>query len=178
MSAWIGPAIVAAVISSSVTIAGWFVAHERDRRTEAARRQEKIRDVQTALLAEISSNISRFARIDLVEAAADKRDRILSDPGYTHFVPRDASTVVFDALPKEIHILPSQTIEPVVSYYKQAFAVAHFVDDLKSDAYEKLDPKRKAEMYVDYLRMIIAAVEKAEEARRVLGRSLQIDGRG
>jgi hypothetical protein len=64
MAGWIESALIAVVISSIVTIAGWFVAHGSERRLEAARRQEKIQDFQTALLADIRSTGGRFANVD------------------------------------------------------------------------------------------------------------------
>ena len=64
MAAWIGPAIVVAVISALVTAAGWLVAHRQTMRAEALRRRERVVDVQTALRAEIRSHPHQARSID------------------------------------------------------------------------------------------------------------------
>lgn len=55
MSAWIGPAIVAALIGCLTTMLGWSVSFRQLRKLETTRRNEKIIDYQTALRAEIRS---------------------------------------------------------------------------------------------------------------------------
>jgi hypothetical protein len=60
----------------------------------------------------------------------------------------------------------------VVSYYKQVKRIAHFVDDLKSDRFAGLSSDRKIEMYLDYLRMIVWALEQSDQAEHALRASL------
>jgi len=71
MEGWIGSAVVAVVISSLVTVAGWYATHRSERMLEAARRQERIQDIQTALLADIRSTSHRFRQIDLDQHLTD-----------------------------------------------------------------------------------------------------------
>jgi hypothetical protein len=172
---WIGPVIVAAAISSLVTVIGWFVSHQTERRSDAARRQEKIRDVQTALLAEIAGNRAQFAEIDLDAHAAEVQARLLQEPDYTPLVPRDAGALVFDAVLADISVLPGETISPVVAYYKQVARIAHFVEDLKGERFVRLPRELKFEMYLDYLGMIRKALRQAQAAEQALAASLSKD---
>ena len=125
-----------------------------------------------ALLAEVIGNRVQHARIDLEAHASEIQDRMSADPDYTPFVPRDASTIVFDAILSDIHVLPGPTILPVVSHYKQVARIAHFADDLKSDNFRQLSAGRRFEMYVDYLQMILQALKQAASAEQALRGSL------
>ena len=57
MGGWVGPAIIAAVISSLVSAAGWYVSYWTTIQTDHRRRREKVRDFQIALRAEIRSEL-------------------------------------------------------------------------------------------------------------------------
>ena len=54
-ASWIGPAIVAAVISTLLTGIGWFVSERQAFRREARHRRERVGDMQAALLADMAS---------------------------------------------------------------------------------------------------------------------------
>jgi hypothetical protein len=76
-----------------VTIAGWYATHRSERLLETARRQEKIQDFQTALLADIRSTVHRFQQIDLDSHLSDMVAQIEGAPegrDYTPFVPPGA----------------------------------------------------------------------------------------
>jgi hypothetical protein len=91
---------------------------------------------------------------------------------YTPFVPRDAGTIVFDAILPEIHVVPSRVIVPTVSYYKQIARIGYFVDDLRTERFSLLAADRKTEMYLEYLGMIRKASRLAREAKAALEKSL------
>ena len=146
--------------------------HEAELERDDARRQERIRDLQVACLAEIQGNREQFAAIDLDAHAAEVRARMADEAAFTPFAPRDASTVVFDAILPDVHILPSRAIFPMVAYYKQVMRIAHIVDDLKSENYAKLDVGRKFEIYLDYLGMIKRALHQSDHAETALRSSL------
>jgi hypothetical protein len=162
ISAWVGPAIVAAVISAIVTAFGWYASHASARRLEAARRSERIQDVQTALRAEIRSQRQRLRLF--AEQQEKSGDAASEEPGFTPFVPREAASFVFDAIVSEIHILPTEVIDPVVYYYRQIASLALFAEDLRSDRYASLPADRKAAMAADYIRMGVFAIELADKA--------------
>jgi hypothetical protein len=87
MSAWIGPAIVAALIGCLTTMLGWSVSYRQLRNLETARRKEKIVDYQTALRAEIRSYRARFEHMDPIAYRNQIVALIDADPSYTLFLP-------------------------------------------------------------------------------------------
>jgi len=172
--------VIAAIVSAAVTALGWFASHWSETRLEAKRRDEKIVDVQTALLAEIESNLTRYEEIDLDDHVADMTGRILRKgraQAFTPFVPRDAPDIVFEAVLPDVHILPTETIDDVVAYYKQEYKLRELVEDLRSDRYRELEQERKARIYKDYVWQIKTIVITGEQARRALRESLGLDGR-
>jgi len=179
VEAWIGSAVVAVVISSLVTIAGWYATHRSERMLEVARRQERIQDIQTALLADIRSTAHRFQFADpdrrlaevlmLIESAPD-------DPSYAPFVPREPGSLLWPSIAQEVHILPTEVIDTVVLFFSQLETIRYFVDDLRSEQYARLEPARKLAMLQDYVRMIKYLVLLADQAERALAQSLGIEG--
>jgi hypothetical protein len=175
LNAIIDTALIAAVVSAAVTALGWFASHWSERRLEAGRRQEKIIDVQWALLAEIESNLLRYAEIDLDEHADQMERSIMAGrgtAGFTPFVPRDAPEIIFEAFIPDIHILPTETIRDVVSYYKQEYKLRELIEDLRNERYVKLARDRKALFYSDYVWQIKTVLSKGEKARTALARQL------
>jgi hypothetical protein len=176
VGAWIGPAIIAAVISALVTAFGWYASHTSARRLDVTRRRERIQDVQTALRAEIRSYRDRLASLDIEGYADEMVQRIgaAAENGqtFTPFIPKEDHTIIFDAIVGEIHILPTEVIDPIVSYYKQVTMVSRFADDLRSDLFSRLEPSRKAEMYGDYIAMSVQASKLADHAINVLDSAL------
>ncbi|MEJ8570259.1 hypothetical protein [Microbaculum marinum] len=164
--------LTSALTAAVFTMIGWFVAHENSRQRDTELRDEKIRDIQSALLAEIQSNFDHFYGVDLERSAATMRER-LQQESFTPFVPRDSTSKVFDAVIAEIHILPHGVIAPTVAYYKQAASVSHFIDDMHGEGFAGKSPAIKLEMYVDYLGMIKKAQRLASEAIAALTASLE-----
>ena len=177
MEAWIGPAIVAVLISSIVTVAGWFMALRHERLREAERRQERIEDIQTALLADIRSSSHRFSGTDLdlhLREIEARISRAMPAEAYTPFVPREPGSLLWPSVAGEVHILPNEVIDAVVIYFSQLETIRLFAEDLRADQFASLNPERKIEMYGDYIKMAKYLVDLAEEAERVLARSLDI----
>jgi hypothetical protein len=165
-------ALVAAVVSAAVTALGWFASHWSERRLEDRRRLEKIIDVQWALLAEIESNLQRYAEIDLDSHLASMLRRMARARGFTPFVPRYATEIVFEAFISDIHILPTETIRDVVSYYKQEYKLRELVEDLRSDKVQGLERDRKALLYSDYVWQIKSVLSEGERAIQALAGQL------
>lgn len=178
MEAWIGSAVIAVVISSLVTIAGWYATHRSERILESARRRERITDIQTALLADIRSTSHRFEVVDpdrhLEEVVAIiGSDRAAGD--FTPFVPREPGSLLWSSIAPEVHILPNEVIDSVVLFFSQLETIRCFVEDLRSDQFARLEPSRKATMLQDYVRMAKYLVLLAAEAERALARSLDLE---
>ena len=175
MSVWIGPAIVAAVISGLITALGWWASHYSSRRIETSRRSERVKDIQTALRAEMRSHRQRLLLFADGQATQSTSKRIAESDGsgrFTPFVPREVDSFIFVAVAKEVHILPTAVIDPVVLYYRQVHALAQFAEDMRSERFDNLEPARKAEMYADYVSLGVYALQLAEEAIQAIDRSL------
>lgn len=172
---WIGPAIVAAVIAGLINVAGWFVTSRQTLRLERVRRAERVIDTQTALLAEIRSDLQNFLGLNVDdEIAAIERKLKAAPPAepYVPFVPRDSGSAVFTAIVPTISVLPTEVIDAVVLYYKQREAIAHFTEDLRSDRFLALPNERKLAMMEDYLRLRGYAGALAADAISALQLSL------
>ena len=167
--------VIAAIVSAAVTALGWFASHWSEIRLDTQRRAEKIIDVQTALLAEIESNLTRYAEIDLDSHRTEMVRKIArrgAKKPFTPFVPRDAPEIVFEAMLPDIHILPTETIDDVVAYYKQEYKLRELVEDLRSSRYQELEQDRKAKLYEDYVWQIKTVLITGEQARNALRGSL------
>jgi hypothetical protein len=177
VEAWIGSAVIAVVISSLVTIAGWYATHRSERLLEAARRRERIQDIQTALLADIRSTSHRFQVVDPdrhLEHVVALIGQTPTERGYTPFVPREPGSLLWSSVAQEVHILPTEVIDSVVLFFSQLETIRSFVEDLRSERYVELEPTRKIAMYQDYVRMSKYLVQLADDADRMLTRSLGI----
>jgi hypothetical protein len=172
VASWIGPALVAAIVSALVTMAGWLVSHQRDLRVDARRRRERVVDLQTALRAEIRSRRQRFAAIDLAKHGTDTVARMTADDSFVPFVPNEVQSFIFGAVAKEIHVLPTEVIDPAVLYYQQCDAIAQFVLDLRSDRFHNLESPRRIAMFKDYIAMNVFALELADAALSALDQSI------
>jgi hypothetical protein len=172
---WIESAFIAAVISSLVTVAGWYISLRHERRREAERREEKIWDYQTALLADIRSTSSQFAIVDInrhLEEVVALIEDAPEDRPYTPFVPRAPGSLMWPSIAQEVHILPTEVIDPVVLFFSQLDTIRSFVEDLRSDQFARLERSRKILMYRDYIRMWRLASRQAEEAQSALRSAL------
>ncbi len=175
MPSLLDTAILAAIVSAAVTALGWYASHWSQQRLDDKRRIEKIVDVQTALLAEIESNLTRFDEIDLDKHADQMVGRIMqkaSRANFTPFVPRYATEIIFEAMLADIHILPTETIDDVVAYYKQEYKLRELVEDLRSSRYQEIEQDRKARIYRDYVWQIKTTLITGEQARNALRSSL------
>jgi hypothetical protein len=178
MDVWIGSAVLAVVISSIVTVAGWFMTLRHERLREVERRQERIEDIQTALLADIRSSRHRFSQTDLDQHLEDIEARIngaSGDEGYTPFVPREPGSLLWASTAGEVHILPNEVIDAVVIYFSQLETIRLFAEDLRAGRFAALDPARKIAMYRDYIKMAKYLIDLSAEAERVLAQSLEIE---
>lgn len=172
MAAWIGPVIIAALVSGIISLIGLYLGGLISIRHEQRRRQEKVRDCQTALKAEIRSDLHNLASIDFDEHLQEIRNRYASRAGYVVFPSYPARHLVFEAIKNEIQILPEPVIDVVVLYFRQLHAVEKFVDDMRDERFGKLGTERQLEMYEDYIEMQKYLLETARLSVAALDRSL------
>ncbi|MDP1731347.1 MAG: hypothetical protein Q8L54_09260 [Devosia sp.] len=174
MELWVGPVILAAVVSALVNVAGWFVTFRQSMKLEQHRRDEKVHDFQVALRAEISSDLLNLDVVDWQAYLRDITSRYAADPDYSVVVPHMASNAIFTSVVTEIHILPGQVIAPVVNYARLRETVERFVLDLRAERYSQLSGERQLVMYSDYLRMLARLEALAEHAVAAIDRSLGV----
>mgnify|MGYP001327189957 CR=1 FL=1 len=172
---WIGPAIVAAVVSALVTVGGWFFQSRSARKLEQNRRAERVVDVQTALLAEIRSNAHHLSQYDPASLIEAVRERLKNTPDYRPFVPRETTAPVFNAIIREISVLQNEVIDPVVLFYTQMETIRNFADDLRGDRLVHLQKDQLIQMLEDYLTLRSHARKLADDAIVALQSSLGIN---
>lgn len=170
MELWIGPAIIAALVSALVSAMGWFVTSWQTQRLETRRRREKVRDFQAALRAEIASELLGLQVGSRDDMLAGVTAALSSDASYQPFVPRLGQNLVFEQVVKEIHILPGAVIGSVIAYQQLRQSVGHFIEDIREA--KELPPQRKLLMISDYIDMLDRLEILATNAVAALERSL------
>ncbi|HEY5818652.1 MAG TPA: hypothetical protein VIU14_09685 [Mesorhizobium sp.] len=178
MEGWVGPAIVAAVISGLVSLVLVQLNFRQSRRIEQIRRDEKIRDFQIALRAEIRAELLNLSHYDIEAQRSEVRRRYESDPSYSVSVPRPVRQAVFDALISEIHILPEAVIDPVVLFERQRNVVESLAEDMRDASFKMLSREQQLAMYDDYLMMWDTWRSFALNAEAVLNGDTSIAGSG
>jgi hypothetical protein len=168
MDAWVGPAIVAAVISGLVSLIVVQLNFRGARKADRLRRAEKVRDIQIALRAEIRSELMNLRHHAIDAAVIEVTRRYAEESGYSVSVPRPAKHIVFEAIVGEIHILPERVIDPIVLYVRQRQAVERLVEDMRDSSFKTLSRDRQLAMYEDYARMWTTWRDLAEDAEAAL----------
>jgi hypothetical protein len=178
MELWVGPVIVAAVVSAVVTAAGWFVTSWQAMRIEQRRRDERVRDYQIALRAEIASDLLMMEVSSGEQFLVAVTEATTQNPAYVPFIPRLSPNPVFEALVRELHVLPGRTIDRVIHYARLRRTLDSFVEDLRSESYARLAPARRLTMYADYVAMQDRLEVLAEHAVAALDASLAASNSG
>lgn len=172
---YVSPQAQQAIIAGLFVAIGWWVVAFQNRRRAADLRAERVRDVQRALFAEIRAYLAVLRRDDVATYGARIMERILTEPGYFPVIPTERNDAIFRAIVGEIHVLPRDTVDPVVLYYSQLNAIAAMIDDLRMLDVAKIGPERAAGMYRDYISMKVEAIEMGDNALEAI--RANIDGR-
>jgi hypothetical protein len=158
-----------AILAGAFVAAGWLVNGWQNRREAAALRAERLRDVHRAIYAEIASYL---ANLESVEALSAYRDRMIArmraDETFAPLIPRERNDTIFRALIEEIHILPRVTIDPLVSYYNQLFAIEALIDDMRGERFKTLEQERRIAMYSDYIDLKLQALSDGDYALKMI----------
>ena len=162
------PRIWQALIAGFFVGLGWFVNGQLSRRSAKRLRQERLRDVQKALFAEISAYIEVLDGDQLESYGANIVRRIETGGDGTNkfvpFIPTERNDIVFRAIVADIHVLPRATIDPIVLYYSQLDAIAALIDDLRSTGYAALPAARRIAIYRDYISLKKEALDLGHAA--------------
>jgi hypothetical protein len=166
---WQNERVQQATIAALVVAVGWFAGFVLRELSQQLSRAERLRDVHRALYAEIRHNLGNLgSEAALQDYGLAMLARIRDMDGFVPFIPRERNDSVFRAVVSEIHILPRVTIDPIVQYYSQLAALDALVEDMRGRAFAEMDPRRRAEIYADYINIKINLLEYGEEAMRVL----------
>lgn len=139
---------------------------------DARGRAERVRDIQTALRAEMRSHRQTLEVFLDEQRGANVIAQIMNEPGFSPFVPHEVGPFIFDAVAGDIHVLPGSVIDPLVLYYRQWRALAGTIEDMRQPSFALLAPQRKAAIYGDYLAVGRYAAELANHAIEAVNRSL------
>lgn len=172
----IDPRVMQALIAGVFLMLGWLVNGWSNRKRDRRLRAERVRDVQRALYAEIRAYLAVLERDHLADYGAMIGARIEEESDYFPVIPTEHNDAIFRAIVREIHVLPRDTIDPVVLYYSQLNAISAMISDLKSLNKEEIGTTRAAAMYRDYISMKLGAVELGEAAMVAIRGNM--DGRG
>lgn len=146
--------ILQAVIAGGFVAVGWVVNGRRNRREARNLRAEKKRDVHRALYAEISSYMNTLWDEELLTShGALICDKMQQDTDFVPFIPREHNDKVFDTILPQVHVLPRQTIDPIVIYYTHVKAISTLIDDLRDADFKTMSAQRRIAMYLDYIAM-------------------------
>ncbi len=169
LDAWMSPHLQAAVVAGVFLALGWIVNGWQNRRRDAALREERVRDVQRALFAEIRAYLAALKRDDIAVYGDEIARRIETETGYFPVIPTERNDTVYRAIVDDIHILPRATVDPVVLYYSQLVVIGAMIDDLRVLDLSRIGPVRAAAMYRDYIAMKLEAVVLGEDALTMMG---------
>lgn len=150
--------ILAALIGAIVVALGWFIGYQIERDRNRLLRKEKEIDIQTALRAEIKAIVEASQNRNLegsLERGLARFDTESETEPYVPFIPHEKHDTVFQALVGDIHVLPTETVEPVILYYNQTVSIAMMASDLRSERFATLDRDRRRKMLRDYMKMKI-----------------------
>lgn len=172
---YLSPQAQQAMIAGLFISAGWWVVAWQNRRRDANLRASRVRDVQRALFAEIRAYLAVLRRDDIGEYGAQIAQRIMDEPGYFPVIPSEHNDAIFRAIVSEIHILPRDTVDPIVLYYSQLNAISALIDDLRVLDVARIGAERASSIYRDYISMKIEAIELGDHALEAI--RANFDGR-
>lgn len=166
------PKLISALIGAGIVALGWLVSGLRSRATERRRRLERMRDVQTAISAEILPYLESLELFDLTNHLDQVVTKMRSDDGYSPVVPTERNDTVFRAVLPEIHVLPEAVIRPVVRYYSQLFAIEALIEDLRSDAFKTMNKAQQEAIFTDYISLKLAALDLGRDCLAAIDQEL------
>lgn len=173
---FLSPQAQQAMIAGLFLAVGWWVVAFQNLRREAKQRQHRVRDVQRALFAEIRANVAALRREDLEHYGEAIARRIEENPGFFPTIPTESNDAIYRAIIGEIHVLPRDTIDPIVLYYRQLDVIGAAIADLRVLDADRIGAERAADMYRDYINFRLEALDLGEDAMIAIAQD--VDGTG
>lgn len=165
------------MIAGLFLAAGWWVVAWQGRKRDAKLRADRVRDVQRAIFAEIRAYVAVLERDHIAEYGEQIAAQIETDPDYFPVIPTEHNDAIFRAIVGELHILPRDTVDPVVLYYSQLNAIGAMIADLRALDTTRIGTARAAAMYRDYISMKLGAIELGEGAMAAIQSNMDGTGR-
>lgn len=168
----LSPQAQQAVIAGLFLAVGWWVVAAQNHKRDQRQRDERVADIQRALLAEIRAHVAALERQTLDDP--DEREAMVSRlvaGGHVPILPHDANDRIFRAIVDEVHVLPEWAIDPVVRYYRLLAVRAALAQDIRGNA--KDHPDRATDMFRDYLTLNDETLATGRRAMIVLTASLE-----
>ncbi|MDO5705598.1 MAG: hypothetical protein Q4G49_11085 [Paracoccus sp. (in: a-proteobacteria)] len=160
----LSPPAQQALIAGLFLAAGWWVVAFQNAWRDRRHRMDRVRDVQRALFAEIRANVAVLRRDDLATYGEEIAQRIETEPDYFPTIPTESNDAIFRAILENIHVLPRDTIDPLVLYYSQLNAITAMIADLRMLDKGKVGTERAAALYRDYIAFKLEALDLGETA--------------
>lgn len=166
---WSDPRVQQASVAGLVLATGWFMGFLLREASQLLDRRERLRDAHRALYAEIQHNLDNLGRAEDLEAYRDGMlARMEEGDGFVPFIPRERKDTVFRAIVQNIQVLPQASIDPIVGYYSQLAALETLIDDMRGETFKTMSPRRRAEIYSDYIALKLQALVYGRHALRMI----------
>lgn len=169
-------------LAASVAAMVWEYKAHLDREIKESKenraRRERVLDTVLAVKADIASDLplleAVFSQKKTNEQLQKFKKRIVSkDP---HPLPRSAQSskrLILGAIEKDISVLPSKLIAPILSYYKIDMDMGILLEKMTSGAFDTLRVHRQREQLISYFSLGDSALGAATTALEAINHWLK-----
>lgn len=176
----VSPEFQLGLLALGTAALGWYMSHRNALALREEERASRMWDYREALRAEILAfKEHQSRRFGDINAAIEKiHESFVGETAelpFVPFVPSQKHNDVFEAISGNIHILPGQTIGPVVAYYQQIRSIELLSQDMRSEAYANLPTERREAVLRDYLGINAHALTLADEALHALNPRTEVN---
>lgn len=135
-----------ALIAGLVVAAGWLAGYVTQELRHLDGRNEHREDMLRALLSEVSFMVKRNEAIDWKKQKERAAENFVSNRGYVPFVHLKMQNFALNKVLNNIEILAKDQISSVTVYGHLINEIAQLTETIKSEAYAKLDAKRREQV--------------------------------
>lgn len=170
------------VLTGLFATVAYLLSRSSDRAARKRLRQEKTRDLQTAIRAEVRAHWYELNDFGDLEALRDSDIASIEagrwvQPSFTPFVLRQAPSVVFDTIQSDLALLDNAVIQICINYYRQLALASQLAEDLRAERYAQLPADRKIQLISAYYVMLTTLKANALELNSVMERALKLKRR-